>query len=252
MAPLANVLRIVDNESKPTMDYIYAAMRVAMESIDKAFNSNSTKYKVVFEIIDKRWEYQLHHPLHAAGYYLNPGYYYDKPEIENDPKLVTCLRRCIETLSGSHEVEDRISVQLTEYKGATVRQMSTLAPNKMKWWKSYRAETLDLQLLTVKVLSLSCSALQLLTVKVLSLSCSASEGERNWSIFEHIHSKKRNKLKHQRLQDLVFIKSNQVLIERLEIRDKIDLMVFSKINYHSEWLVGEMGEIEEDLFHDDQ
>lgn len=55
-----------------------------------------------------------------------------------------------------------------------------------------------------------------------------------------------------------FSSSNQTLIERFEIQDKIDHMEFGKINYHTEWLVGEMGEIgkdgeplEEDLVHED-
>ncbi|XLT76990.1 hypothetical protein HN873_033264 [Arachis hypogaea] len=32
--------------------------------------------------------------------------------------------------------------------------------------------------------------------------------ERNWSIFEHIHSKKRNRLDHQKLNDLVYVYYN--------------------------------------------
>ncbi|XP_050916790.1 uncharacterized protein LOC127131960 [Lathyrus oleraceus] len=139
MTPLVDMLRMVDKERKPVIGYIYAAMRVAKESIEKAFNSNSSKYKVVFDIIDKRWECQLHHPLHSAGYYLNPAYYYEKQEIDSDPKLVRGLRKCIDTLSKSDEVEDKISIQLEQYKGATylfgirvtIRQRLTLAPSKM-------------------------------------------------------------------------------------------------------------------------
>lgn len=71
--------------------------------IEKAFNLNSSKCKAVFEIIDKKWECQLHHPLHVAGYYLNPEYYYDKLKIKNDLKLVRHLRKCIETLSKRNE-----------------------------------------------------------------------------------------------------------------------------------------------------
>ncbi|KAI5425684.1 hypothetical protein KIW84_031486 [Lathyrus oleraceus] len=92
----------------------------------------------------------------AAGYYLNPKYYYEKSKIENDPKSVRGLRKCIETLSESDEVEDKILVQLAQYKGATglfgirttIRQRLTSTP--AEWWKSYGAETPDLQLLAVK------------------------------------------------------------------------------------------------------
>ncbi|XP_050910489.1 uncharacterized protein LOC127125727 [Lathyrus oleraceus] len=138
------------------MGYIYGAMGVAKESIEKDFNSNSSKYKAIFYIIDKRWECQLHHLLHFVGYYLNPKYYYEKSKIENDPKSVRGLRKCIETLSESDEVEDKILVQLAQYKGATglfgirttIRQRLTSTP--AEWWKSYGAETPDLQLLAVK------------------------------------------------------------------------------------------------------
>jgi hypothetical protein len=30
----------------------------------------------IWEIIDQRWDNQLHRPLHAAGYYLNPELHY--------------------------------------------------------------------------------------------------------------------------------------------------------------------------------
>ncbi|KAL4371964.1 uncharacterized protein [Arachis hypogaea] len=45
-----------------------------------------------------------------------------------------------------------------------------------------------------------------LAIKILSLTCRVSECEHNWSIFEHIHTKKRNRLDHERMESLVFIK----------------------------------------------
>jgi hypothetical protein len=47
------------------------------------------------------------------------------------------------------------------------------------WWKHYAGKLPDLQKLAVQVLSQTCS----------SLGC-----ERNWSVFEKIHSKKCNRL----------------------------------------------------------
>ncbi|KAF3780198.1 hypothetical protein EJ110_NYTH39819 [Nymphaea thermarum] len=51
-------------------------------------------------------------------------------------------------------------------------------------------------------------------VKVLSQTCSTSGCERNWSVFQHIHSKKRNRLEHKRLNDLVFVRYNMRLKQR--------------------------------------
>ena len=44
----------------------------SVTTIVKNFLSNEKKYKEIFEIIDKRWEIQLHQTLQADGYFLNP------------------------------------------------------------------------------------------------------------------------------------------------------------------------------------
>jgi hypothetical protein len=165
MGPIVHVMRIVDNEKQPAMGYIYAAMLEAKEAIEKSFNSNTSKFIEVFKIIDKRWECQLHHPLHAAGYYLNPKYFFSKPDIESDPKLVRGLHKCIETLCESYEVEDMVRSQLGIYtsvgglfglRGA-IRQRGTLAPGKFKFIY-YIFSTLKLVYIIMKIsFSLHCS-----------------------------------------------------------------------------------------------
>ncbi|WJX83158.1 hypothetical protein P8452_65836 [Trifolium repens] len=141
----------------------------------------------------------------------------------------------------SYEVEDMVRSQLGVYKSAgglfgirgAIRQRATLAP--AEWWRMYGSEVPDLQLLAIKVLGLTCSA---------------SGCERNWSTFEHIHSEKRSRLEHKRLEDLVFVKYNQSLTDRYNCRDKIDPMVLNDVNYHTEWFLGELredGEPEEEL-----
>ncbi|GKV16325.1 hypothetical protein SLEP1_g26983 [Rubroshorea leprosula] len=59
--------------------------------------------------------------------------------------------------------------------------------------------------------------LQKLAIKMLSLTWSASGCERNWSVFEQIHSKKRNRLDHQKMHHLVFVKYNQALKARYDM-----------------------------------
>ncbi|XP_004510496.1 uncharacterized protein [Cicer arietinum] len=246
MGPLVQVLRLVDNEKKPAMAYIYAAIIKAKEDIRKAFNEQASKYIDVFAIIDERWKCQLHHPLHFVGYYLNPKYFYSKPEIENDPILVGGLHLCIETLSESHQMGDMTTTHLAEYKianglfglGGAIRQRATLAP--AEWWKTYGAQT---------------PLLQLLAIKVLSLTCSSSGCERNWSTFEHIHSK-RSRLEHKRLEDLVFVKYNQTLKERYDCRDVIEPIVLNDDgDYINEFEVRDLGEddelVEELVYADD-
>ncbi|RDX65806.1 hypothetical protein CR513_55501, partial [Mucuna pruriens] len=66
MGPTVHVLRLVDNEKRPAMGYIYEVMDRVKEAIQKVFNGNEDKYKDIFAIIDRRWDFQLHHPLHVA------------------------------------------------------------------------------------------------------------------------------------------------------------------------------------------
>ncbi|TYK15885.1 uncharacterized protein E5676_scaffold637G00660 [Cucumis melo var. makuwa] len=65
--PLVQVLRLVDGEKKPPMGYIYEVMDRANETIAKSFNNNEEKYKDIFTRMDRKWELQLHCPLHAGG-----------------------------------------------------------------------------------------------------------------------------------------------------------------------------------------
>ncbi|RDX64056.1 hypothetical protein CR513_57432, partial [Mucuna pruriens] len=120
---------------------------------------------------------------------------------------------------------------------AAVRKRTTMAPTE--WWKMYGAHT---------------PHLQNLDIKVLSLTCSSPECGRNWSTFEHIHSKKRM-LEHQKLQDLVYVKYNQALHERYECRDLIDPIALKDIDVSNEWIVrkldGDGEDAEDDLVFDD-
>jgi len=53
-------------------------------------------------------------------------------------------------------------------------------------------------------------------MKILSLTCSATGCERNWSTFDQVHTKRRNRLEQQRLNALVYVKYNL----QLELRQK--------------------------------
>ena len=57
--------------------------------------------------------------------------------------------------------------------------------------------------------------LQKVAGKVLSRVASACSCERNWSTFEFLHSKKRNRLEPSRANDLVYVFSNLRLINRV-------------------------------------
>lgn len=67
------------------------------------------------------------------------------------------------------------------------------------WWENFGNGTLELQSLAIRVLSQCCSA----------TGC-----ERNWDVFEYLHSTKLNRLERSRLTDVVFVQYNLKLRER--------------------------------------
>ena len=60
----------------------------------------------------------------------------------------------------------------------------------------------------------SAPMLQSIALKFLEQPCSSSCCERNWSIYNFIHSMKRNKLTPQRAKDLVYVRNNLRLLSR--------------------------------------
>jgi len=64
-----------------------------------------------------------------------------------------------------------------------------------------------------------------------------------------LHSKKRNRLAQERLNNLVFVKYNRALKRRYDIRDTIDPISLKDIDESNEWLTGRMdGDGEEDAY----
>ena len=82
------------------MGYIYEAMDQAKEQIKEAYKDKVAKYGPIWEIIDRRWNNQLHHPIHAARYFLNPRYQYREhidPDLTGEVAygLYSCLERMV-------------------------------------------------------------------------------------------------------------------------------------------------------------
>ncbi|XP_058202971.1 uncharacterized protein LOC131317432 [Rhododendron vialii] len=135
-SPLVKVLRLVDGEVKPPMGYIYEAMDRAKETIANSFNQNKEIYDEVFKIIDKKWESQLHRPLHAAGFYLNPEFFYKDPEVCKVPEVIGGLYKCITKLIPNNDTQDLVCADLMKYERAeglfgnpmAIRQRNTRAP----------------------------------------------------------------------------------------------------------------------------
>ncbi|XP_021599084.2 uncharacterized protein LOC110605086 [Manihot esculenta] len=184
------------------MGFIYEAMERAKLAIQK----NCRSYLEYWRIIDHRWNFQLHHDLHAAGYFLNPQYQYGPHDIGNDNEIMLGLKNVIQRLEGDLVNQGKALNQALLFRdkiesfGTALAQKAIKFTNPAEWWINYGE---------------SAPELRKIAIKVLSQTTSASNCERNWSTFSLIHTKTRNRLKYQKLHALVFVHYNM----RLKIRN---------------------------------
>ncbi|XP_010655311.1 uncharacterized protein LOC104880428 [Vitis vinifera] len=208
------------------MGYIYELMDSAKEKI--AFNCRGMerKYGPIWRKIDARWTPQLHRPLHAAGYYLNPQLRYGD-KFSNVDEVRKGLFECMDRMLDYQE-RLKADIQLDSYDqamdefGSRIAIDSRTLRSPTSWWMRFGGSTPELQKFAIRVLSLTCSA---------------SGCERNWSTFESIHTKKRNRLEHQRLNALVYVRYNTRLRERsLQRKQNVDPILVEEIDSDDEWI----------------
>nr|XP_020194526.2 uncharacterized protein LOC109780341 [Aegilops tauschii subsp. strangulata] len=232
--PMANVLRRMDSDV-PAMGFFHGLILDAKKHIAVRFDNDESKYKVAWDIIDKRWDSKLKTPLHLAGYYLNPHYYYpNKSEIEHDGSFRAAVITCICKMIEDEETQDTVIEELNMYQDQQgsfgheidIRQRRNKNFNPAKWWLNHGTST---------------PKLRTLASRILNLTCSSSACERNWSAFEEVHTKKCNRLLHDRMRDLVFVKFNSKLRNKRENknRDPIEKEVDDVLaNYENEFITG--------------
>eukprot|EP00253_Pinus_taeda_P011952 PITA_11952 len=178
------------------------------EQIKATYGNKRQKYIPLWRIIDERWNKQLHKPLHAAGYYLNPRYDYTT-NFEVDEEVLGGLYKCIERMVPNSKTRDQIHNKLLNFT---------------YWWQQFGGE---------------CPQLQKFAIRILSQTCSASGCEQNWSSFEHIHTKKRNHLEQKQLNDMLFVQYNLRLKrnQSLNKTHESSNIVLADFDPTSEWVV---------------
>ncbi|XP_034586659.1 uncharacterized protein [Setaria viridis] len=195
------------------MGYIYGDLLKAKQDIAVRLNGNEKKYGPIWGIIDARWDSKLKTPLHKAGYFLNPGFFYDnKKEMEDEVLMEAVVQCAAQMYRDDITMQDNIVSQLTMYTEATAN-----------WWSVHGASAKDLRKMAIRILSLTCS----------SSAC-----ERTWSAFERVHSKKRTRLGQRKLNALVFVMFNKRLQWKYSQKDKDPLVAkFIDDESTNEWIV---------------
>ena len=87
VSPLVRLLRIVDADERPSLGYVYDGMLRAKKTIKKIFMNKKKAYREFAKIIKDRWDNQLRQDLHAAAYFLNPVFFFDKENFSKKPEV---------------------------------------------------------------------------------------------------------------------------------------------------------------------
>ncbi|XP_021980165.1 uncharacterized protein LOC110876297 [Helianthus annuus] len=219
MSPILRLLHICDSDEKPSLGYVYEGMLRIRKGIKELFKRKRHNYKRYVDIIDARWDKMIRKSLHATAYWLNLIFQYEKDNREEKQKACVGVLDMIEKLSSLDQ-----SVQIT------ISHMAKFRDKVDEWWKAFGGDV---------------PALQKFAVRILSQTASSSGCERNWSVFERIHTKRRNRLEHQRLGDLVYLHYNLRLQNRLnESKRPYDLIDYRSIDKNEFWVVEDQKESE--------
>ncbi|XP_011085038.1 uncharacterized protein LOC105167143 isoform X2 [Sesamum indicum] len=226
--PLLRLLRIVSSEKRPAMGFVYAGLYRAKEAIKKEL-VNKEEYLVYWNIIDRRWEQLQRHPLHAAGFYLNPKFFYS---LEGDAHLHirSLVYDCIEKLVPDPKIQDKIMKETASYHGGVgdfgrkmaIRARDTLLPTE--WWLTYGG---------------GCPNLARLATRILSQTCCLIHHKLDKVPLEHMHERK-NCLEHQRLNDLVFVQYNmsmKQMVSSNKQQEAVDPISYEHIDIVEDWVI---------------
>ncbi|XP_077249140.1 uncharacterized protein LOC143888581 [Tasmannia lanceolata] len=190
LEPRVRVLRMVDGDKKPTMGSMYHAIELMKGEVQ---TTATRAFQGYHKIIDTRWKNMLLHPLHSAeiynkdffflyAYYLNPKYQYSE-YLGPRADLIKNLQTVIQKLEPDANEQSTILSQIKAFRDAVG----------------------------------SFGIASAVAGRANTAPASSSGCERNWSTFNLIHSKRRNKLGHENLHNLVYVHYNTQL--RLKHRE---------------------------------
>nr|KAJ0214895.1 hypothetical protein LSAT_V11C300151660 [Lactuca sativa] len=179
---------------------------------------------------------RLDSSLHLTSYLLNLYYHYNDAQLQFDPDVMDAVLDFFDILLlGDLEMQRQVvTIDLPKYKKKVDRFGSDLAIKHCKvndadfdpasWWGLFGGTT---------------PHLTKIAMRILSLTSSSSGYERNWSAFEGVDTKKRNRLETSKLNNLVYVQFNANLMEKNKKRKDRNMEVL--LSNHSlsaqEWIV---------------
>ncbi|CAM8981603.1 unnamed protein product [Rhodiola kirilowii] len=226
--PFLRVLREVSG-GKPAVGYIYEFMMRAKESIRTYFIMDEEKCKTFLDIVDRRWQNQLHSPLHSAAAFLNPSIQYNpQNKFSGLGTMKEEFYKVIEKLLPTADLRRDMTNQIYIFTKATgmfgcrlaMEARDMVSPGR--WWEQYGD---------------SAPSLQRVAIRILSQVCSTCSFQKNWSTFQRLHSDKRNKIDKETLNDLLYINYNLKLARQTDVKcSDNDPLQLDDIDMTSEWV----------------
>ena len=198
--PVVALLRMADS-NLPCVGKIYNG---CYQLLKKLRWLTGSRLKAVEDIITKRWD-MMTNPLILAAYALDPEYL--DCNMSDNSEVMEGFLTMLDRLCGTQEkalTAQRQFMAFRNHAGLFGREGATAAAKVMSgadWWGIYGHANPELANVAIKILSQVASA------------CAC---ERNWSTYDFIHSKRRNKLTSSRAEDLVFVFSNMNLVLRTQ------------------------------------
>ncbi|CAI6005056.1 unnamed protein product [Closterium sp. NIES-65] len=214
------VMRKIDSTAKGMMGRMYDLMLQLTEDINAKLEEeeaglllSSSERTEVTNIVQKRWDHSMACAMHVVGRILNPvnqeeGIFRTDLECTRVFKAFvarhyagrTVTRKESEELRASHVIQDGLAAFNTlqgsfGLPDAISGRELVKAGKKtvVQWWTWHGTEHPELT-------TLAC--------RVLSQPVSASACERNWAVWESIHTAKRNRLGSEKCRDLVYVAYN--------------------------------------------
>jgi len=212
--------------TKPTMGLVYPHFAQVQDHLQQFKYSpdelvHEERRTAVCSIFAKRWSW-CHSPMHACAYVLDPtqhGVWGElareaaQPSAGKSPRGKTTYDEVRQgrslmfyrLLKDDEELVKRAFVEHAAYlnkQGCHSQAVwdSAESMDAVEWWQTHGG---------------TWPVLRSVALKVLSHPSSASGCEHNWSAYEFVHNKKRNRLTLARAGDLVYVYTNLRLVARI-------------------------------------
>ncbi|XP_042035075.1 uncharacterized protein LOC121781392 [Salvia splendens] len=197
-------------------------MDTAKQTIRDSLADKPQLLNEVLTHFDRRWEKQMEQKLYGAALFLNPAKFFAIKEksVRDAARLRAMFNDVLWKMMTMRSLKGSFSRPLAIKDRAR--------KNPVNWWGAYGG-------LAYELMSLA--------KKIVSLCCSASGCERNWSTFSQIHTKRRNRLEHKRLNNLVFVSYNRKMANRFaKLRElgskgkKYNPLHLDEFQWENEWV----------------